>query len=61
MYIHNSQLITVSIIEHNKGNFWEIPKSILGKFSSIIDSGLTVTPHIPGRSRIATDSPAISL
>ena len=28
--------------EHNRGIFWEIPKSILGKFSSIIDGGLII-------------------
>ena len=27
--------------KHNREISWEIPKSILGKFSSIIDRGLT--------------------
>ena len=51
VYIHNSTAVmTVSITEHNrkkykhnKRNFWKIPKSILGKISSIIDGGLMKT------------------
>ena len=28
------------ILGHNREEFWEIPESILGKISSIIDAGL---------------------
>jgi len=32
---HNRQ-----ILRHNREDFWEIPESIIGKFSTIIDVGL---------------------
>jgi len=28
------------ILGHNREDFWEIPESIMGKFSNIIDTGL---------------------
>jgi len=28
------------ILGYNREDFWEIPESIMGKFSSIIDAGL---------------------
>jgi len=36
---HNYQCIWL-ILGHNREDFWEIPESILGKFLSIIDTGL---------------------
>jgi len=31
------------MLGHNREDFWEIPESIIGKFSSIIDAGLNST------------------
>jgi len=31
------------MLGHNREDFWEIPESIIGKFSSIIDVGLIIT------------------
>jgi len=33
------------ILEHNRKDVWGIPKSIMGKFSSIIDTGLISRCH----------------
>jgi len=31
------------ILEHNREDFWEIPESIMGKISNIIDAGLNIS------------------
>jgi len=42
------------MLGHNREDFWEIPESIMGKFSSIIDTGLPVA--IENRNCPSTNS-----